>query len=395
MRGIGPFGRPSRVIPKESLRNLLEVLRLRGYTLIGPTVRDQAIVYDEISSPQELPIGWTDRQGPGTYRLERREDDAFFGFVVGPQSWKKFFFPPAQRLFQISRDGKEIHTTPDPVQTRKRALIGVRPCELRALAIQDRVFTGGAYVDGSYRRLREDVFILAVNCGEPAATCFCASLDTGPQVTDGFDLAITEVIEGTRHEFIVHVGSELGARVLEAVPSREATDADSATEREIVQRATRRMSRALERSQLKELLYRNYESPRWDQVAARCLSCANCTMVCPTCFCSTVEDVTDLSGDHAERRRLWDSCFTMDFSYIVGGSVRASTRARYRHWLTHKLATWQDQFGVIGCVGCGRCITWCPVGIDLTEEVAALRGRESPDGGSGAIQENHHDRTES
>jgi Fe-S-cluster-containing hydrogenase component 2 len=128
---------------------------------------------------------------------------------------------------------------------------------------------------------------------------------------------------------------------------------------------------------IKELLYRNYEHPRWDNVATRCLTCANCTMVCPTCFCTTVEDVTDLSGDHAERWRKWDSCFTMDFSYIHGGSVRATPKSRYRQWLTHKLATWFDQFGSSGCVGCGRCITWCPVAIDLTEEVRAIRDSET------------------
>jgi Fe-S-cluster-containing hydrogenase component 2 len=131
---------------------------------------------------------------------------------------------------------------------------------------------------------------------------------------------------------------------------------------------------------LPELLARNLEHPRWDDVASRCLACANCTMACPTCFCSTVEDTTDLTGDHAERWRSWDSCFTMDFSHVHGGSVRTSTRARYRQWLTHKLSTWHAQFGTSGCVGCGRCITWCPVAIDLTQEVAAIRGSEGSHG---------------
>jgi sulfhydrogenase subunit beta (sulfur reductase) len=111
-------------------------------------------------------------------------------------------------------------------------------------------------------------------------------------------------------------------------------------------------------------------------VASRCLGCANCTLACPTCFCASVSDTTDLEGETAARVRRWDSCFTLDHSYIHGGSVRASLRARYRQWLTHKLASWIDQFGVSGCVGCGRCITWCPVGIDITEEVAAIRARD-------------------
>ena len=124
-----------------------------------------------------------------------------------------------------------------------------------------------------------------------------------------------------------------------------------------------------------DLLYNNFEHPFWDDVGARCLACGNCTMVCPTCFCVTVEDSTDLAGDVAERRRRMDSCFSTAFTYVYGGSTRTSTRARYRQWLTHKLAGWVDQFGAVGCVGCGRCITWCPVGIDLTAEVASLRAQ--------------------
>jgi Fe-S-cluster-containing hydrogenase component 2 len=133
------------------------------------------------------------------------------------------------------------------------------------------------------------------------------------------------------------------------------------------------MGRELDTDGIKELLYANYDHPRWDQVADRCISCGNCTMVCPTCFCTTVEDTTDLEGEHVERRQLWDSCFTIDYSHIHGGAVRTSTRSRYRQWMTHKLATWWDQFDSSGCVGCGRCITWCPVGIDLTEEALAIR----------------------
>ena len=133
---------------------------------------------------------------------------------------------------------------------------------------------------------------------------------------------------------------------------------------------------------IRDLLYDNLEHPRWSDTAGRCLSCGNCTMVCPTCFCSTVEDVTDVSGTQAERVRHWDSCFTSEHSYIHGGATRVTTKARYRQWLTHKLASWIDQFGTSGCVGCGRCITWCPVGIDITEEVRVIRDGEPTSAGS-------------
>ena len=152
--------------------------------------------------------------------------------------------------------------------------------------------------------------------------------------------------------------------------------ADLAAAAASVDRAAQQMGRAMDTHDIRDLLLDNLDHPRWDAVASRCLSCANCTLVCPTCFCSAVEDTTDLSGEEAERARVWDSCFSVDYSYIHGGSVRQSGRSRYRQWMTHKLGTWFDQFGTSGCVGCGRCITWCPVGIDITEEVAAIRATE-------------------
>jgi ferredoxin len=198
-------------------------------------------------------------------------------------------------------------------------------------------------------------------------------MQAGPKVTSGFDIALTEILAADSHYFVVHIGSERGAEVLSDVPHRAAVATEIAQAEAISQRTAEQMGRSLPTEGIKELLYRNLEHPRWQEVASRCLACGNCTMVCPTCFCTTVEDVTDLTGEHAERWRKWDSCFTASFSYIHGGSVRPSTAARYRHWLTHKLATWIDQFGTSGCVGCGRCITWCPVGIDLTAEVQAIR----------------------
>jgi Fe-S-cluster-containing hydrogenase component 2 len=145
----------------------------------------------------------------------------------------------------------------------------------------------------------------------------------------------------------------------------------------VPRQAEAQIRRRLDTRGIRDLLLGNLEHERWDQVAGRCLSCANCTMVCPTCFCSSVQEVADLTGDTARREHVWGSCFNDEHPYMNSGAVRKSIKARYRQWLTHKLAGWIDQFGTSGCVGCGRCITWCPVGIDLTEEVAAIRGGAS------------------
>ena len=361
------------VVELSGLERLFDALRAEGYRLVGPRVREGAIVYDELASADDLPVGWTDEQDGGKYRLRKRDDDARFGYAVGPHSWKKFLFPPVTRLWEATRRGSDFEIVKRNESVSKFAFLGVRACELHAIATQDKVFMGGAFVDPVYAARRKNIFIVAVNCGHPAGTCFCVSMNTGPQATSGFDLALTEVIENSVHYFVVEIGSDAGARVFDQVEHRIATQAEVKAAKQVVARAAGRMGRTMDTAGIKELLYRNYEHPRWDDVADRCLTCANCTMVCPTCFCSTVEDVTDLQGEHAERWRKWDSCFTMSHSHVVGGSARHSTKSRYRQWMTHKLATWIDQFGTSGCVGCGRCITWCPVGIDITEEVRAIR----------------------
>jgi ferredoxin len=379
------------VLKAEHLQGLIETLRGRGYQVLGPTVRDGAIVYDELSSASDLPIGWTDEQEGGKYRLTKREDRAFFGYVVGPHSWKRYLHPPAVRLWKASRNGKGFQIEEDKPAPRKVAFFGVRACELHAIAIQDKVFLAGTAVDSHYQARRDGICVVAVNCGQAGNTCFCASMNTGPKATQGFDLALTEILEGGEHYFVVEVGTALGRQILSTLPQTPASESQSQKAENIHENTSRQMGRSLDTVGIKELLYANYEHARWDEVAGRCLTCGNCTMVCPTCFCSTVEDVTDLTGDHAERWRKWDSCFTADFSYIHGGSVRATAKSRYRQWMTHKLATWIDQFGTSGCVGCGRCITWCPVGIDITEEVRAIRQSSAPGDAGKSGKERRHD----
>lgn len=361
------------LVDREGLDDLIRTLRDLGYAVIGPAVRQEAIVHAEIESIGDLPAGWTDAQDGGTYRLQRRDDDALFGFAVGPHSWKSFLFPPDTLLWRGRRtdDGFEIEE--EPAERPRYAFLGVRSCDLAAVGVQDKVFMAEGASDPTYAALREQAFIVAVNCGSPAGTCFCVSMGTGPRASKGYDLALTELLDAERHDFLVEVGTARGREVLDAIPHRVAATTDEAAAEAVVEDAAARMGRQMDVTGIKELLYRNQEHPRWDDVAQRCLTCGNCTMVCPTCFCATVEDTTDLTGEVAERHRLWDSCFTLDHSYLAGGSVRASTRSRYRQWLTHKLATWIDQFETSGCVGCGRCITWCPVAIDITEEVRAIR----------------------
>lgn len=361
------------VLAANELNGLIATLLRRDYEVIGPVMRDEAIVYDCIESVADLPAGWTDEQQPGRYRLKRREDGALFGYAVGPQSLKKYLHPSNIRLWSAARENGTFRILNQEQRPKKRyAFLGVRSCDLSAVGVQDRVLLGDRQ-DPIYATRRDGVFIVAVQCIHAVSTCFCASMGTGPRAEGGYDLALTEIVGNGEHRFVVQIGSDAGREVLANLEHRQATDEDKRLAQAAVDSAAAAQVRHMDTTDIRELLYSNFDHPRWDNVAERCLACTNCTLVCPTCFCTTVEDTSDLSGDQAERWRRLDSCFTLDFSYIHGGNVRSSTKARYRQWMTHKLASWIDQFGTSGCVGCGRCISWCPVGIDITEELQAIR----------------------
>jgi formate hydrogenlyase subunit 6/NADH:ubiquinone oxidoreductase subunit I len=375
-----------RLLPKARLDELINVLREDGYEIIGPRLAEGAIIYGPLQQARDLPIGWTDRQAPGSYRLERRSDGAYFGYAVGPHSWKRYLFPPTLTLWRARRSerGFEVQEVEEP--PRRRALLGVRACELHAIAVQDRVFLNRAdsYTDPHYAAAREQLLLIAVECEHAGETCFCSSMKTGPEVrVERFALPLVEqnahaepavdlVLTELEHAFVVRAGSEKGRHLLDRLVLARARLDEVAEARQRVAHAAKQQ-RQLDTTQIRELLHRNQEHPRWDDVAQRCLACTNCTLVCPTCFCSSVEDVTDLAVEQTERVRRWDSCFNPEFAQVHGGNFRPSIQGRYRQWLTHKFASWYDQFGVSGCVGCGRCITWCPVGIDVTEEINAIR----------------------
>jgi ferredoxin len=371
-------------LQRRDLSTLIEVLARRGHTVVGPVERDGAVVFDTLRSAEELPAGRLDRQSPGEYRLEAGTEQTLFGYHCGPVSWKRYLYPPRQHLLTVRRAGKTLAFDPPGSNGTPRgvryAFLGVRPCELAAILIQDRVYTEGDFADALYAENRRNAFIVAVNCTTAGGTCFCASMNTGPAAKEGYDLLLTEIVEGGAHSFTVETGSPAGEAVLAELPAAPADPGARKRVDDLIAAAARSMGRTLPLEGLPRALADNFEHPAWDDVARRCMTCANCTMVCPTCFCTAVEDTTDLTGTRAERTRRWDSCFTLDFARVAGGNFRTTTRSRYRQWLTHKLSSWVDQFGTPGCVGCGRCITWCPVGIDITEEARAVRSLASAPG---------------
>jgi len=356
-------------LDRGKLDNLLAAIQRRGYAVLAPTRRDGAIMWGEIGSSKELPWGLSDAQAPGSYALDAGHPGRCFEVTHGPQSLKSLTFSACERLMHIrnSEDGSLIFENRQ-AEARPTAVIGVRPCDLAALKIQERIFVEGEYADPYFKARREKLLLVAVNCTRAQPTCFCVSMGCGPTAESGFDLAMTELEDG----FLIQAGSRTGEAIAAELDMEAAGEAELKQARQAVESCAGSQTRSINMERLPQGLYKAHNHPHWDDVASRCLSCTNCTMVCPTCFCHAIEEVPNLSRNESERTRIWDSCFTPEHGYIHGKNMRPTTRERYRMWLTHKLASWIDQFGSCGCVGCGRCITWCPVGIDLTAETAAL-----------------------
>lgn len=355
-------------LPKNTLNTILERLREQGFQTLGPRIEAESLVYSQIKGLEDLPQGYTTEQNGGNYRLIYTGHPRYFDITAGSHTWKQFLFPPRVTLFTLRRNGKAREFLP-PASSPRYALIGVRPCDLAAIGIQDRVFLRDDCSDPIYRQRRHQLFILTANCFHPAGTCFCVSMETGPKAKSGFDLSLTELED----VFLFEIGSELGRIILLDLPCEPASAFLLHTAQQGFERAERRMGRNLDTSDLPDLLLDNTEHPHWQKIGQRCLSCTNCTQVCPTCFCWDTQEHSNLKGDEFQRVRVWDSCFNPGFSYQAGGNTRPTISSRYRQWLTHKFAAWKHQFDTLGCVGCGRCITWCPVGIDVTEEIPEFR----------------------
>ena len=373
-REIPPQGEPS-FLARNDFPRLVEALITQGYRVLGPGVQDGALVWKEIADVHELPVGWRDHQQPGQYRLARTNSTRYFDVVHGPESLKRETFAPKETLLVIERTKKSFSVRPNLPEPPRTAMLGVRACDLAGLAIQDQIFMKDLYKDPYYQARRERLFLIAVNCTRSLETCFCASMGTGPKAESGYDLVLTESDEG----FVIAAGSVAGQEVMETLPLSQVSEERMKSDEDGIAACGANQTRRIDSTQFPQALYDAHDHPRWDEVANRCLACTNCTMVCPTCFCHTVEEMPALTHERSEHTRVWDSCFTADHGYIHGKNFRPTIKDRYRMWLTHKMASWIDQFGMSGCVGCGRCMTWCPVGIDLTEELKVLcHSNESP-----------------
>lgn len=364
-------------LPQAKLQLLIDALVKAGYRCMGPQVRDGAIIYDTLSQAQQLPWGMRDYQSPGGYRLEKIPQHEAFAWSNGPQAIKPILFKPQETVWKVQRDAHgKLEFVPTAAAEEPIAFFGARACDLAGIVIQDKVFIHIQNPDLRYKKRRESLFIIAANCSYSSENCFCVSAGTGPEVTHSYDLLMTELADG----FIISAATERGAVILQLLALSPATSMQCNQGKERIQAAAGMQTKRIPLDNtrgLRDLLFNNLEHSQWEKVAERCLSCGNCTSVCPTCFCHSESDKPSLDGSHSEHQREWDSCFSAEHSYMNNTVVRDDTRKRYRQWLTHKVGSWFDQFDTSGCIGCGRCISWCPVGIDLTEELAAISGESN------------------
>lgn len=334
----------TKILAKKSVAQFLDGL-LEEYEVFAPVKGDSLVVFGRIHSAKE----------------------AFLDYVDSKKPPKEMLFPQAEILFTyVSPDSLGDIESPPPTE-RPRLLFGARPCDARNFLLLDKVFDGEEYKDLYYLDRKDALVVVGIGCVLPRPTCFCTSVGGGPFSSEGSDILLIDIGD----EYLVQVGSDQGAKLLEGRGLKDAGKHKLSLMKRAIRDAEASMSSKVEIDGLEEKLGKIYDDPVWTPLTEKCLSCGVCTYLCPTCHCF---DIVDETGDSTGKRiRIWDTCqfplFTLQAS---GVNPRPTNKERLRQRFMHKFKYFVDNYGQIGCVGCGRCIKECPVNVDIRQVLTTL-----------------------
>jgi ferredoxin len=340
----------AKLMRKEKISELLA--KLSGYDVYAPVLVEGSVSFQKIEKGMHPAMEYRQAQRPP----------------------KSVFFPQTEKMFDLVREGqrfvdiKEAATENKPI-----AVLGIRPCDARAAAMLDKVF-GWDYDDPYYQDKRNRATVIALACTLPKmphANCFCTSIGGNPASTEGVDVLLTEINDS----YLVESVTDKGNKLVEAAGPifTEAGDTDMQQAAKAKQNAEAAIVKKMNLDGVKEALQNCFESDYWKEFSDRCLGCGICTLLCPTCHCFDISDV--ISHGKGRRERTWDSCQFEYYSvHASGHNPRPAKKHRQRNRIYHKFLYMDENLGVIGCVGCGRCTARCPVNIDIVEVVEGAKG---------------------
>jgi sulfhydrogenase subunit beta (sulfur reductase) len=279
---------------------------------------------------------------------------------------KKYLLPAREKLAKFDTEKTEV-----AIEAPKTLIIGVKPYDLWAIKLMDEIFIHTDPVDPNYKARRENLTIIAVNDFRPAQNSFCASMGTDT-INQGFDLMLTDLDDN----YIITIGSKEGEKVLAKYFPVETMKDVTDTDRIIIdcKRGQAEKKYILETkitpSDLPKFLESKFDSPIWEELAKKCLSCGKCNIVCPTCVCFDIQDRVEFDLTTGTRERMIYSCVIPDFAEVaMGHNFRSKTEQRLRHRIYRKLSYLFSRYGLPGCVGCGRCANSCKAEIANPAEI--------------------------
>ncbi len=341
--------------------------------MIKCSVEKLDLIFAEIAKNMSLylPVDRNDGKAEYTKWEEGKKLSNALNTVKSP---KDFFFPQTEDMMEFKVEGKNIEV----IDTRKASedfvVFGVRACDVKAFDILDRVFLVEPR-DSYYATKREHGIIVSLACNKPSETCFCTAFGIDP-ANPAADVTVWK----TETEVFWQANTEKGENLLKSISAftEECTDEKVNEEKEKINSIMKKLPLAdLDTSKFgggktEEL----FDIPEWDELSESCLGCGTCTFVCPTCQCYDIKDFN--TGKGVIRYRCWDSCMYSEFTRMAHGNNRNSQKERFRQRFMHKLVYYpENNDGIFGCVGCGRCLSRCPISMNIVKVMKKIGGKAS------------------